>query len=264
MPLYGHELTTATTPFDAGLGRVGEVRQDAGRLRRPRGAGGGRRAGRGRRRRASWSAWSPRAAGCRAPATRWSTGRRRGDRRGHLRRALPDPGQADRHGATSTPAHAAPGTEGVAVDIRGTHEPYEVVALPFYKRELTRPVAARRRRRSRRLPHVPPPGPSPARCTPSHPGEFRHEQPPAAALQQGARVALGRRGRRRRRSASPRTPPTRSATSSSSSSPRSATTSPRARPAASWSPPSRSATCTRRSPVRSPRSTRTSWTTRRW
>ncbi|MFE1893963.1 glycine cleavage T C-terminal barrel domain-containing protein, partial [Streptomyces microflavus] len=32
-------------------------------------------------------------------------------------------------------AFAAPGTEGVGVDIRGTHEPYEVVALPFYKRQ---------------------------------------------------------------------------------------------------------------------------------
>jgi aminomethyltransferase len=32
-------------------------------------------------------------------------------------------------------AHAAPGSEGVGVDIRGSHEPYEVVALPFYKRQ---------------------------------------------------------------------------------------------------------------------------------
>ncbi|MYR58159.1 glycine cleavage system protein T, partial [Streptomyces sp. SID625] len=32
-------------------------------------------------------------------------------------------------------AHAAPGTAGVGVDIRGTHEPFEVVALPFYKRQ---------------------------------------------------------------------------------------------------------------------------------
>ena len=32
-------------------------------------------------------------------------------------------------------AHSAPGTTGVGVDIRGSHEPYEVVALPFYKRE---------------------------------------------------------------------------------------------------------------------------------
>lgn len=32
-------------------------------------------------------------------------------------------------------AHAAPGTPGVGVDIRGSHEPYEVVALPFYKRQ---------------------------------------------------------------------------------------------------------------------------------
>ncbi|MFV2119704.1 glycine cleavage T C-terminal barrel domain-containing protein, partial [Streptomyces sp. Act-28] len=30
--------------------------------------------------------------------------------------------------------HAAPGTPGVGVDVRGTHEPYQVVALPFYKR----------------------------------------------------------------------------------------------------------------------------------
>lgn len=32
-------------------------------------------------------------------------------------------------------SHAAPGTAGVAVDIRGTREPHRVVALPFYKRE---------------------------------------------------------------------------------------------------------------------------------
>lgn len=32
-------------------------------------------------------------------------------------------------------AHATPGASGVGVDIRGTHEPYEVVALPFYKRQ---------------------------------------------------------------------------------------------------------------------------------
>jgi aminomethyltransferase len=32
-------------------------------------------------------------------------------------------------------SHAAPGTAGVAVDIRGTREPYRVVGLPFYKRE---------------------------------------------------------------------------------------------------------------------------------
>lgn len=32
-------------------------------------------------------------------------------------------------------AHCAPGTAGVGVDIRGSHEPYEVVALPFYKRQ---------------------------------------------------------------------------------------------------------------------------------
>ncbi len=33
------------------------------------------------------------------------------------------------------PEHAAPGTEGVCVDIRGSREPHEVVALPFYRRQ---------------------------------------------------------------------------------------------------------------------------------
>lgn len=32
-------------------------------------------------------------------------------------------------------AHAKPGTQDVAVDIRGTREPYDVVALPFYRRD---------------------------------------------------------------------------------------------------------------------------------
>jgi aminomethyltransferase len=32
-------------------------------------------------------------------------------------------------------AQAEPGTAGVAVDIRGSHEPYAVVALPFYQRK---------------------------------------------------------------------------------------------------------------------------------
>lgn len=31
-------------------------------------------------------------------------------------------------------APAAASASGIAVDIRGSHEPYEVVALPFYKR----------------------------------------------------------------------------------------------------------------------------------
>ena len=39
-------------------------------------------------------------------------------------------------------AHAAPGTAGVAVDIRGSREPYEVVALPFYKRDALTPRGA--------------------------------------------------------------------------------------------------------------------------
>lgn len=73
MPLYGHELDTSLTPFDAGLGRV--VRFD-------KTTNGGEFVGRKALEaaaaqaevnpRASWSAWSPRASGCRAPSTRWS------------------------------------------------------------------------------------------------------------------------------------------------------------------------------------------------
>lgn len=70
MPLYGNELSTSLTPFDAGLGRVVKFEKRATSWAappspRPPNAPG-------RTRRASWSAWSPTAAGCRAPGTRWS------------------------------------------------------------------------------------------------------------------------------------------------------------------------------------------------
>ena len=40
-------------------------------------------------------------------------------------------------GAEPNPVNfgSAPGAPGVGVDIRGSHEPHEVVALPFYKRQ---------------------------------------------------------------------------------------------------------------------------------
>ena len=56
MPLYGHELTTALTPFDAGLGRV--VKFEKTKRRRLRRAARPLEAAAERaetRRRASWS-----------------------------------------------------------------------------------------------------------------------------------------------------------------------------------------------------------------
>ncbi|WP_443044610.1 glycine cleavage T C-terminal barrel domain-containing protein [Streptomyces sp. DHE17-7] len=98
------------------------------------------------------------------------------------------------------PAHAVPGTEGVGVDIRGSHEPYEVVAPAFYKaqsRHWRGTAALRRAARDADPPRV---RDSPAYCPYSNFArvqvKFKAEQPPAAALQQGARVAVGRRGRR--------------------------------------------------------------------
>ncbi len=71
MPLYGHELTTATTPFDAGLGRVVKFEKD-GRLRRPGRAAGRRRQGRGHPAAQAGRAARRAAAGCRGPGTRCS------------------------------------------------------------------------------------------------------------------------------------------------------------------------------------------------
>src|SRR5262249_3911931 len=46
----------------------------------------------------------------------------------------PPPPRQPAAGADVARRPARPGRAGVWVDIRGTHEPYEVVALPFYKR----------------------------------------------------------------------------------------------------------------------------------
>ncbi|MEU4210771.1 glycine cleavage system aminomethyltransferase GcvT [Streptomyces sp. NPDC026206] len=134
MPLYGHELTTATTPFDAGLGRV--VKFD-------KSAGGGDFVGR--------EALLAAAARAEAAPPRKlvgliATGRRvpragypvtvGGQVVGEVTSGAPSPTLGKPIAiAYVDAAHAAPGTDGVSVDIRGAHEPYEVVALPFYKRE---------------------------------------------------------------------------------------------------------------------------------
>ncbi|MFD0328889.1 glycine cleavage system aminomethyltransferase GcvT [Streptacidiphilus monticola] len=132
MPLYGHELNTSLTPSTPGWA-------GSSASTRPPTAASSSAAPRWRRpprrlaptRRACWSAWSPRPPG---PPRRDDRGGRRrpGHRRRHLRRSSPTLGKPIAMAYVDA-AHAVPGTQ-VAVDVRGTHEPVEVVALPFYKR----------------------------------------------------------------------------------------------------------------------------------
>ncbi|MFH8796731.1 glycine cleavage system aminomethyltransferase GcvT [Streptomyces sp. NPDC017941] len=134
MPLYGHELTTALTPFDAGLGRV--VKFD--KTSHADDFVGGE-ALRGAAERAE--AAPPRklvgliAEGRRVPRAGMSVVAG-GEVVGEVTSGAPSPTLGKPIAmAYVDVAHAAPGTAGVGVDIRGTHEPYEVVALPFYKRQ---------------------------------------------------------------------------------------------------------------------------------
>ena len=133
MPLYGHELDTTTTPYDAGLGRV--VRLD--KVDETGAALGfvGREA---------------LAVRSEAPASRTLVGleglSRRAGRPGHpVVRADGSAVGEVTSGAPSptlghpvamayvTPDVAEPGTE-LGVDVRGRIEPVRVVALPFYRR----------------------------------------------------------------------------------------------------------------------------------
>ncbi|WP_030676253.1 glycine cleavage system aminomethyltransferase GcvT [Streptomyces sp. NRRL B-1347] len=134
MPLYGNELTTSLTPFDAGLGRVVKfdktthagdfVGHDALKAAAERAAGA-----------------PPRklvgliAEGRRVPRSGMDVVAN-GEVIGKVTSGAPSPTLGKPIAmAYVDPAHAEPGTAGVGVDIRGTHEPYEVVALPFYKRQ---------------------------------------------------------------------------------------------------------------------------------
>ncbi|MYU33672.1 glycine cleavage system aminomethyltransferase GcvT [Streptomyces sp. SID8358] len=131
MPLYGHELTTALTPFEAGLGRVVKFEKEGDFV--------GREALRAAAERTETA--PPRklvglvARGRRVPRAGFAVVVA-GETVGEVTSGAPSPTLGKPIAmAYVDAAHAAPGTEGVAVDIRGTHEPYEVVALPFYKRE---------------------------------------------------------------------------------------------------------------------------------
>ncbi|WP_328668130.1 glycine cleavage system aminomethyltransferase GcvT [Streptomyces sp. NBC_00322] len=138
MPLYGHELTTALTPFDAGLGRVVKFEKTTNDGRFV-----GREALQAAAERAETS--PPRklvgliATGRRVPRAGMAViavGGADATVIGEVTSGAPSPTLGKPIAiAYVDAAHAAPGTEGVGVDIRGTHEPYEVVALPFYKRQ---------------------------------------------------------------------------------------------------------------------------------
>ncbi|MFI1254388.1 glycine cleavage system aminomethyltransferase GcvT [Streptomyces netropsis] len=131
MPLYGHELTTATTPFDAGLGRVVKFDKEGDFVGREALTAAAERT----------AAKAPRklvgliAEGRRVPRAGFQVVAD-GQVVGEVTSGAPSPTLAKPIAiAYVDAAHAEPDTQGVAVDIRGTHEPYEVVALPFYKRQ---------------------------------------------------------------------------------------------------------------------------------
>ncbi|MFE2944349.1 glycine cleavage system aminomethyltransferase GcvT [Streptomyces sp. NPDC059255] len=134
MPLYGNELSTALTPFDAGLGRVVKFDKTSNG-----GAFVGREALAAAAERAA--AAPPRklvgliAEGRRVPRAGYPVVAG-GAVVGEVTSGAPSPTLGRPIAmAYVDAAHAAPGTAGVGVDIRGSHEPYEVVALPFYKRQ---------------------------------------------------------------------------------------------------------------------------------
>ncbi|MEU1201952.1 glycine cleavage system aminomethyltransferase GcvT [Streptomyces sp. NPDC005813] len=131
MPLYGHELTTSLTPFDAGLGRVVKFEKEGDFV--------GRKALEAAAERAEKN--PPRvlvgliAEGRRVPRAGYTVVAD-GTVIGEVTSGAPSPTLGKPIAiAYVDAAHAAPGSAGVGVDIRGSHEPYEVVALPFYKRQ---------------------------------------------------------------------------------------------------------------------------------
>ncbi|MTE21110.1 glycine cleavage system aminomethyltransferase GcvT [Streptomyces sp. TRM43335] len=132
MPLYGHELSRRTTPFDAGLGRVVKFDKPGDFVGRAALEEAARKAAENPPRKLVGLV----AAGRRVPRAGYAVVGADGAVIGEVSSGAPSPTLGKPIAMAYVDAgHAAPGTEGVAVDIRGTHEPYEVVALPFYRRE---------------------------------------------------------------------------------------------------------------------------------
>ncbi|QFZ24757.1 glycine cleavage system aminomethyltransferase GcvT [Saccharothrix syringae] len=127
MPLYGNELGRDRTPFHANLGRVVKLDKPGDFVGRDALAAVAQR-------------------GVDATLVGLKTTSRRAPRHGYpVLDAAGTPVGEVTSGALSptlgysvamayvAPDHAAPGTQ-LSVDVRGRHEPVEVVALPFYKR----------------------------------------------------------------------------------------------------------------------------------
>jgi aminomethyltransferase len=132
MPLYGHELTAAVTPFDAGLGRVVKFDKPGDFVGREALTAAAARA----------EQTPPRtlvglvAEGRRVPRAGYQVTDAAGAVIGEVTSGAPSPTLGVPIAmAYVDAAHAEPGTPGVAVDIRGSREPHRVVALPFYRRE---------------------------------------------------------------------------------------------------------------------------------
>ncbi|WP_402463941.1 glycine cleavage system aminomethyltransferase GcvT [Isoptericola aurantiacus] len=142
MPLYGHELDTTTTPYDAGMGRivkldkvsddgtpvefVGRAALEARRDSAPTRVLVGLR-GTGRRPARAGYAVVP-------PEAEASDGGALGPQVGTVTSGAPSPTLGHPVAlAYVTPELSAEGTE-LAVDVRGRAEPFVVVPLPFYRR----------------------------------------------------------------------------------------------------------------------------------
>ncbi|MFE7131276.1 glycine cleavage system aminomethyltransferase GcvT [Streptomyces sp. NPDC057638] len=131
MPLYGNELTTALTPFDAGLGRVVKFEKGGDFVGRAALSAAAERA----------ETAPPRklvgliAEGRRVPRAGYPVVAD-GAVIGEVTSGAPSPTLGKPIAMAYVDAtHATPGAAGVGVDIRGSHEPYQVIALPFYRRQ---------------------------------------------------------------------------------------------------------------------------------
>ena len=137
MPLYGHELTDRLTPFDAGLGRVVRFDKDGDfvgrdKLSAAKAAAEAEGDGTGGRRVLTGLV----SRGRRVPRAGYPVVDADGAVVGEVTSGAASPTLGKPIAmAYVDAAHAKPGTQDVAVDIRGTREPYDVVALPFYRRD---------------------------------------------------------------------------------------------------------------------------------
>ncbi|TNM69187.1 glycine cleavage system aminomethyltransferase GcvT [Streptomyces sp. NP160] len=129
MPLYGHELTRQTTPFEAGLGRV--VAFD-----KPDGFVGDAALARRRDEGPAVVLVGLVAAGKRSPrAGQAVVDPSSGEEVGAVTSGSPSPTLGRPIAMAYVPGDLADAGTRLEVDVRGSREPVEVVALPFYARE---------------------------------------------------------------------------------------------------------------------------------